>query len=199
MLFCPKMKIKEILDLLGCDGRVIFEHYDCYSEVYVKCILERYRRSSFTANFKDQKEPISIMGRGVNEEGALENAVKLLKQVEELERKLLKSVPAPALEKQTCNGGYHREFVVDDVEVEYVRKDREFVVTGINRKTKNGWYLLDEPFLVEDSRYELKFQKNLPDATQLWEWDDIGFLCGSRGEVIVKDGKVIMQRTTAIS
>ena len=88
---------------------------------------------------------------------------------------------------------------MDDVDVEYVRKDREFVVTGINRKTKNGWYLLDEPFLVEDSRYELKFQKNLPDATQLWEWDDIGFLCGSRGEVIVKDGKVIMQRMTAIS
>jgi hypothetical protein len=192
------MKIKKVLDLLGCDGRVIFEHYDCYSEVYVWCILERYCRSSFTDSLKDQKEPISVMSHGGNEKESLECAVKLLKQVEEFERKISKSIPIPLLERQTCNGGYYREFVLNDIEVEYTRKDKEFVVTGINRKTKDGWYWIDEPYPVEKSELKLTFQKVISNG-ELWTWDDIGPLCGSRGEVIVKDGKVIMQRMTAIS
>jgi len=39
----------------------------------------------------------------------------------------------------------------------------------------------------------IKAEKHLApfEASELWEYDDMGFLCGSRGVCVVKEGKIL--------
>lgn len=160
-----------------------YEPYSSFSDkMFVVCCLTRHY---FKSN------PVMFLASSTEE--SLKRTTELLDKVKKLEE--IATIPIPILEKQPYNCGYYREIVFQDYEVEFKNKNGIFYITAIRRKDLNGFYYTDPPFPVKD---EYKFIKH-SDEGDVYEWNDLGFLSGSKGLLIVKDGMVIKEKMTAIS
>lgn len=167
--------------------KVLFEH----SAIdLVCCILLPY----------DGHPGVPVWAVAKQDDQALERAMGVKVKVDNLLRLTgQKNLEMPALEKQVYENGYYREIVFEDYEVAFKRcrySPTNWVITGVNRKDSEGYYLCEPPY---DLPEEWKFIKDLPNGEELYEWDELGFLSGSAGEAIVFDGKVIKTRGTAIA
>ncbi len=166
-----------------------------YDLSYVTCILKR-----------PYCKHLGVRAVAGNDTDALDKALKLLKEVEELEEKVgdLKSPQDEQFDER-----YYREIVFEDYEVECCGYGGCFVITDISRKEPSGYYLVKKPYdptkrndmrkvekECEESKEESKY---LNSDEELWEWDNIRFLSGSAGYAIVKDGKVIKTKMMIIS
>lgn len=172
-------KLTDIMSRTGIES-INFDFADMYCDI-VHCTITRRAYDS-----------IPVQCCSDNSDDALKRALKLMEQVKPWGGKL----KMPSKEKQSFNGGYYREMIDAENEVEFKRRGDSYVITSIRRKDADGFYYSEEPYPVKK---EHTFVKDLPDGTQLWAWDNIGFLSGTAGELIVKDGKVIKSRMTAIS
>jgi len=133
------------------------------------------------------------MSIGSSTEYSLKLALELLYKIIEVEKTV--EINIPCIDKQRYNHGYYREMIYDEVESEYKNENGRLYLTDLKRKDKSGFYYVDKPFPISK---EYKFIKSSNEG-DIYEWDDIGFLCGSRGLLIVKDGMVIKQKMTAIA
>jgi len=169
--------------------KVILE-YDAYGVV---CMLKRVYHKH-----------LGVRVVADNDINALDKALGLLKNLQELEKKA-GDIKSPPQNKQELDGGYWREFVFENYEVEFRRCGHEFVVTDINQKLFDDYYLIKEPYdpTKKDDMWkteeECEESKYLNPGEELWQWDNIGVLTGSAGYAIVKDGKVIKTKCTMIS
>lgn len=122
---------------------------------------------------------IPVQGTGWTEEEALEGALATLAKIEASQVK----IGAPQETDQKYYNGYYRRMINDEIEVEFKNK----------RVTEyNG-------FIVDDLHYIDKTE-NINNITyDLYEWDNIGYLCGSSGKVLIKDGLVYASKTEFIS
>lgn len=181
-----KTKIEQFLKNYGED-KVIFECFKCYRDVLVCCKVIR---------FKYKNSPPPIAATSSSQEDAFDKAKKLFDKVEELERVM--PIIVPSLNEQPFNEGYHRELFIkgDNLYIEYKRMDDEFYITNVYRKDDDGFCYADEPYLIPN---DFKFVKDLDDGYELYRWNDIQFLSGTAGDAIIKDGKVIKTKMTAIS
>jgi len=175
-------KLTNILSRTGIE-KISFEFQDAYCDI-VYCIIERR-----------QHDLIPVMSHSDSSDDALKLALELIKEVESWD-KVLKM---PSQEDQPCYHGYHREMLDDDHEVVFQNIGKKFAITEIHQKDSEGFVYSDKPFPIKEATTRLIFVKDLPDGTQLWRWNDIGALCGSAGDVIVKNGLVIKSKMTAIS
>lgn len=190
----------------GCD--VVFTYTSYCRHNYVHCEIRRPRK----------KDLIVRKTRDTAEE-ALDAAIELLGQVKEIEKHFISTstpFPFPSLDKQTHVDGYYREVVKKDalgrdVQIEYKRTIDSYVITDI--ETIDGRFTVlknpipvgndfkkvgnDVPYtLAEDAKNNMKL---LADGEEMWYWDDIGFLSGSAGLAIVKNGFVIKKLCIAMS
>jgi len=172
-------KLTDIMSRSGID-KIGFEFQDAYCDI-VYCTIERRARGL-----------LPVQSHASSSDKALKSALELMEKVKLWD----KLISAPTIDKQPYQGGYHREMLNEDSEVEFKRRGIGFVITGIKLKDSNGFYCHDIPKPVSE---DLTFVKDLPDGTQLYTWDNIGFLCGTAGEVIVKDGLQIKSKMTKIS
>ena len=172
-------KLTDILSKTSIE-KVCFEFYDAYCDV-VNCTIKRL--------------PVhtpSVQACSTSSDDALKKAMELLEKVKPWD----KVIKIPSEDKKRYYPGYYREMLSNDVEIEFKNINNEFLITNIRRKDSDGYYYSEKPYPIENS---FKFIKDLSDGTQLYEWDDIGILCGSAGDLIVKDGLVIKSRMTRIA
>lgn len=164
-----------------------------YDPSYVVCILKR-----------SYHKHLGVKAVADNDINALDKALNLLKEVQELEEKtgIIKSPPQ---DKQKFDGGYWREVVFEDYEVEFCRRGYDFVITTISQKEPSGYYLVKEPYDPTKRNDMRKVEKECEESErlnpdeELWEWDNVQFLSGSAGYAIVKEGKVVKTKTVIIS
>lgn len=169
---------------------VMFLVEDCGRELFINAILERNPRAGVTG------QKVHVMALGSTFTESLERAEKVLEKVNNLELALGNVIESPDPKEQLFENGYVRKFVKDDIEVEFKRKDCRFVITGVNLKDKDGFYIHLTPLPIQG---KMKFIRKLPDELELWEWNDIGILCGTAGECIVKDKMIIKSKTTRMA
>lgn len=179
------MNDKEIFDLVRITNRsgiekIEFEFQDAYCD-YVSCTLKR----SYCKH-------LPVQSSSSSSSNALKEAFKLLEEVKPWDNQL----KMPDDSCQPYQHGYYRQMLDAEHEVEFKREGIGFVITRINRKDDNGFYYTKNP---HSPSKEDKFVKDLPDGTQYWTWNNIGFLSGTAGDMIVKDGLVIKTKMTAIS
>ena len=162
-----------------------YEPYSCINDdMFVHCRLIRHYIGS---------NPIQALGSTT--QTALSRATELFKKVIELEK--IVKIPIPTSKDQKYDKGYYLKLVDKETEVEWKREGKTFYITNIRRKDEDGFYYIDKPFPV-DKTYT--FQRHNADGTKLYEWNNIGALCGSAGESIVDDnGMVIKTKMTRIS
>jgi hypothetical protein len=158
---------------------------ETYGELFVNAVLDRA---------PVHRVPVMALASTFAE--SVSRAEILLEKVNKLELALGHAIEPPDPKEQPFENGYARNFVKDDIEVEFKRKDCRFVITGINRRDENGFYIHEPPVPV---REKMKFVRKLQDDLELWEWDDIGILSGSAGVCIVKDGNIIKSKMTQIA
>jgi hypothetical protein len=172
-------KLTEITSRSGIE-KVCFEFEDAYCDI-VYCIIHRTYRGS-----------IPVMSHSVSSDDALENALELLEEVKVWDKMIKK----PSADLLSSHPGYYRVMIDPETQVEFKNIGIDFAITGIRRKDSDGFYYSKEPHPVKE---EYTFVKDLADGTKLYTWNDIGPLCGSAGELIVKDGLVIKSKMTIIS
>jgi hypothetical protein len=188
-------KVKELILRPHC-YKITFT-YESYGDLLISCIINRpYYKS------------LGVYGLSGTEEMAFDRAFKRLQEVIDLEKKIGHVIESPPLDKQECIDGYYREFVLDDVEVEFKRTAKSYNITNISRKDKNGFYLTDAEipeyyFKLKDPEFHghslQKYNSLLSKDEELYAWDDIRFLSGSAGLAIVKNGRVIKTKCIAMS
>jgi hypothetical protein len=133
----------------------------------------------------------------------------LLDEVKKLEKKIGNVILCPSLDKQRYVDGYYREILFEDYEVEFKRTPDSYVISRISRKDENGFYLVDRE-LADDRYFKVEkdqfhgtdlepYRKLLKEGEELYAWDDIRYLSGSAGIVIVKDGKIIKSKGLAMA
>lgn len=93
--------------------------YETYGKVLITCIIKR-----------PYIKHLAIQSSGTTEEKALNNTLKLLKKVEEIEKQN-GNIKMPDLEKQTYINGYYRESLGNDVLVEFKRTESGYNITNI--------------------------------------------------------------------
>lgn len=166
-------------------------HAETYGEMIVTAILERNPR-----DLPGHKGKVSVMALAGYFTTALADAEKLLEKVNILELALGSAIEPPEDKEQPHENGYARKFVKDDILVEFKRQGKRFVITDINRRDAEGFYIHEQPVPLQG---KMKFVTNLEKGLELWEWNDIGILCGTAGECIVRDGMVIKSRMTRMA
>ncbi len=150
-----------------------------YSDVHTVCTLERLYHKAV---------PVSARAAKLGDE-AINKAFKLLARVEDLEKRIGNYLKQPNPEKQPYQNGYCNVPMEGSNEVvRYQRKGEGFAVVELFRTAEDGFVWINEPFPLPT---DMKFIRALPDG--------IGFLSGSAGEAVVRDGKVIKTRMTAIA
>ena len=171
--------IEQIIEKLGKYTTTIsFTHEYVYIWA-VECIIDRYR-------------DVSVMALRDTQDNALNDALKLLEKLTELEKTT--KIVVPDLSNQPNNKGYHHT-MVGNTKLGYKRINNKFYLYSINTITEDGFVVLNTPVPI-DKTYT--FIRNT-DKGDLYEWDDIGFLSGSAGLAYVKDGLVIASKTLRIS
>lgn len=189
-------KVKELINRPTC--HTITFTYESYGSILVTCLVK-------PIYFKS----MAVRGIAGSDEASLDLALGLLEEVKELEKKIDKVIPVPPLDKQPYVDGYYREFLFEDYEVEFKRTPNSYVISGIHRKDEHGFYYVDKELV--DGRY-FKLEKNdyhgtditpyrklLKEGEELYAWDDIRYLSGSAGIVIVKDGRIIKSMGLAMA
>ncbi len=178
------MKLEGLLKKTSVEKFIIEHELYGVSTICTTAILKRKKLVSLMAVSESTAECINLVA-------------KLFDKVNELEKNV--PIPIPSLEKQPYNLGYYKEVVFKDdkidYEVEYKRMDDIFYIKNIRRKTEDGFYIVDEPYQVPAN---FKFIQSTP-AGDVYHWDNIRFLSGTAGEAIVKDGKVIKTKMTAMA
>ena len=179
------MKDKEIFDLVRILNnsnieKINFEFQDAYCD-YVSCTIERRYH-----------EHLPVQRASGSSDDALKFALELLEEVKPWDDKLR----MPDVSHQQFQGGYYREMLDEEYEVEFKRYGLKFVITDIRRKDKDNFYYSKIPYPVSKDD---TFVRKLPDDTELWTWNNISYLSGTAGQMIVKDGMVIKSKMTAIS
>ncbi len=159
---------------------ITFEHEQMgINRPYISCALKR-------PYFKS----LPVIASSSTSEDAFARARVLLDKVRQLEKVM--KIAIPDIENQTIDGGYHREMLVDDIEVEYKNIGQIFHISAITRKDSEGFYYLNTPIPLTK---EYKFVEKKGDL-DIYSWNTIGPLCGSRGLIVVKDGMIIKQKMT---
>lgn len=166
-------------------------HAETYGEMFVTATLERNHR-----DIPGHKGQVSIMALAGDFMTALASAEKLLEKVNILELALGSAIEPPEDKEQPHENGYARKYVKDDIQVEFKRQGKRFVITDINRRDAEGFYIHEQPVPLQG---KMKFVKKLDKGLELWEWNDIGILTGTAGECIVREGMIIKSRTTMMS
>jgi hypothetical protein len=154
------------------------------AELFVWCFLHRFPDTHCLSNKRQ-----SVLALAGTEDEALDAALAVLNDVMKLEETI--TLPSGDKEQQQWNKGYYRKIVKDNFEVEWRRENDEFFITRVNQKDPENFYIVKKPFPVPAKWKHL--------SGNLYEWDDIGFLCGSRGLAVVENGLVIKTKTIAIS
>jgi hypothetical protein len=130
-------------------------------------------------------------------------------------------ISIPKNEDQKHEGGYFRKMISEDIEVEFericyprIRHFGNFAITGISKKDNYGFYYLDEPKTIEEFSKDFspiikgvdsmritvsRFDYALEEGEEIYMWDNITYLSGTAGLVIVKNGNVIKTKMTMIS
>ena len=173
------MRIDNILKKRGVE-KIIFEHELHVSGVFTTCIIKR----------KNLQPIMTVCGSYME---SLNNAAELLDKVISLEKQC--AIVVPDLEKQPYNLGYYREIIFQDYEIEFKRIDNIFYIKNLRRKTADGFYIVEDPYNVPPN---FRLVNSSPDG-DTYHWDELGFSSGTAGEAVVKDGKVIKTKITAMS
>ena len=167
--------IEKILEKLGKYTTTIsFTHEYVYIWA-VECRIDRYKN-------------ISVIAMRDTQENSLNDSLKLLEKLTEIEKTT--KIVVPDLSNQLNNNGYHGE-MVGDTQFSYKRINNKFYLCGINTKTADGFNVLNTPVPINNT---YKFIEHT-DKGDLYEWDDIQFLSGTAGLAYVKDGFVVAAKT----
>lgn len=188
-------KVKELINRPHV--YVITFKYETYGNIIVTCSVKR-----------PYHKHLATQAVGGSEEEALNKALELLEQVKTLEQKV--KIEQPSLDKQKYVGGYYREKLFEDYEVEFKRTGDSYVITNISRKDEYGFYIVEEPYEPTEKIFKLdkaefhgtevaKYRELLKEGEELYAWDNIGYLCGSAGLLVVKDGKIVKSKGIAMA
>ncbi len=156
-----------------------------YGDIIVRCTIECDKRGREFIIYKS----------AANEIDAINSARTLLHKVGQLG---LKNLPQPKLEAQPYQKGYYREMVGASTEVEFKRMGDKYFLTDIREKDIDGYYTVETPYNVFDNPDMKLLENKFNGIDDMYYWDTISCLSGSRGKAIVRDGKVIKTRTEAI-
>ena len=187
---------------------ITFEYHDCYGTILVTCWVKPIYHKS-----------LATRAIAKTDEEALDRALKLLEKVKQLETDIAAAegkeewavhLEPKNPEKQKNDGGYLREFHLNDIEVEFRRHYDKFDISGITRKDQYGFYITETPYppgenlkkVTNNAEIETRFACKLSplnEGEEWWVWDDIRPLSGSAGLLVVKDGLVIREKCYIIS
>jgi hypothetical protein len=171
--------IEQILEKLGKYKTTISFTHEYVYIWSVECRIDRYRN-------------ISVMSLRDTQVNALNDALKLLEKLTEIEKTT--KIVVPDLSNQLNDKGYHRE-IVGDTQFSYKRINNKFYLCGINKKIGDGFNVLNTPVPIDNT---YKFIEHT-DKGDLYEWDDIQFLSGTAGLAYVKDGLVVASKIIRMS
>lgn len=184
---------------------------DRWGQVYLAwCILE----SSNSGNL------INIKCVGLSEEEALSKAILVAERINKLKNNgiLLKY---PDIDKQPYTNGYYHIQIKElgwnaekfETKISFKKSgDGGYWVNDISYMDSNNLLIINEPYDVDFSKYKKVFRirkfSDIPEHSikeydydrinsmleigeELWWWDDLGFLSGAAGLMVLKDSKVI--------
>lgn len=164
---------------------------ETYGGMFVTATLERNHRE-----LPGHKGQLSVQALAGDFVTAIAWAEKLLEKVNILESAIGSALESPKPDQQPYENGYFHTFVKDDIQVSFKRNGSRFVITNVNRRDTEGFYIHEHPSPVQG---KMKFVQKLDNGLEMWEWNDIGILTGTAGECVVRDGMIIKSRTTRMS
>lgn len=190
------------------------------STVYYKwrAIFEYHPYGFFTCKLirdmtygKSTELPIEAVGSSADD--AFDKAKELMERIEAIRGINPDWVKAPLIEKKIDN---KNEFLYIDsneliglpfihpnskVQICFQYKDKEgkIFITDISQKSNDGFFIVDKPYPLSEANGKIEktndIHTTLQDGEELYSYNDMGFLSGSAGLLVVKDGMVIRTQT----
>ncbi len=170
--------------------------YETYGRVMVSCIIKPIYHKR-----------LAVIAYGSDEEGTLELALERLEEVEALEAKMGHLIECPNLNEQTWQNGYVHKIVFENYKVSFKRVGETFVIERIAQFTPDAYQIEREPYPVTEDYEKVQFYLEneecnkpiLAEGEEVYRWNDIRFLSGTSGLVVVKDGLVVRSKTICMS
>lgn len=185
------------------------------STVYYKwrAIFEYHPYGFFTCKLirdmkygKSTELPIEAVGSSADD--AFDKAKELMERIEAIRGINPDWVKAPLVDKIVEN---RNEFLYIDsdeliglpfihsnsrIQICFQYKEEQFFITDISQKSKDGFFIVDKPYPLSEANGKIEKTNDkthvvLQEGEELYSYDDLGFLSGSAGLLVVKDGMVI--------
>lgn len=140
---------------------------------------------------------ISISSSGKTQQLALESGLKKLEKLKEIQKET--KIIVPDLSNQPYNNGYYDVMVDKNHRFSYKRINNKFYLEFIDTMVFGDFVLKDPPVKVGDFKTAKSRFIKKDENGDLYEWNNIAYLCGMSGLAYVRDGYVIATKTTKIA